>query len=315
MRVLLVAHQFAYGNPQNGLSDVMLHMFPELQEVADASIFDYPSVEGKFGRRIMNEYLRSEIVGNPYDLIIFVPRSGDEIDVETWSYRRGARLVMWMFNDDWRFDQFSKTACWDYDLVVSDSSDAQKMYGDLGYGGDRVLAMPRACNPRWFPKSDYESRDIDVLFIGQRYGYREEMINEIRKGLMPQWNLVTGHFGNPRVQWNDYVAAMVSARVVVSLTRNSAGTGYQTKLRDYEALAAGAVLVSDSPLSSEFTGIPESSRLWFANADDAVDHVRGILESPERGATMSRRGQELIEESGRYKHRFVQVLQRVEELA
>jgi len=310
MALLLVASRYDYGQPQRGFSFEYLHLYQSMLDAGySVDLFDFPTVEAQHGRRIMNELLRTQFLLNDYQAVLYVPYQGNEIQKESWGFRSPETvLVLWMFNDDWRYESYTRTACWDFDAVVSDVPGAEHLYGrDLGYDG-RVFYMPRACRPSWFSSDiPLASRPVDVTFLGQIYGDREDLLRRMIASLPDGTRVAVSGVTTGRTDWWTYAQIMNQSKIVYCPAHASQGTAYQSKARFSEALAAGAVLVTDHPQGAYLCD-PDAHSGPFAVYAETPEQVGEVLRHLDRYVEMARLGTAEVLQRRRYVDRIGTVL-------
>lgn len=312
MRVLFIYPRQDYGDENHGLGLEELHM---VMSLVDAGVvvtrFDFNGTMQRHGQQIMNELLRTEFSNGPYDAIIYVPLDGTEITEETWSYvENKTPRVLWLFNDVWRFSSFGCERCWDYDWVVTDDPAGEQKYKDLGFG-DNVLFVPRGCRTKWFrdynPSAD---RPIDISFVGQAYGYRPEKLKAILELLPPDTKTLIGNFNQKYFKWADYVSVMGGSKIVLSFGKASQGDHWQIKTRDFEATAAGALLLADSP-DVELVLDDGLEFCLFDTPESAVEKIKYYLAHPEERIDIASRGQAYTMSHHDYRFRFDELFRRM----
>lgn len=132
----------------------------------------------------------------------------------------------------------------------------------IGGRGGRPWYAPEAADPAFHHPVRVE-RDLDVVFVGQRYGRRGDLVEYLRgRGLRVAcfgrgWE--TGH-----VDFEETVQLFSRAKVVLGMGDTGAMTGLQAlKGRDFEAPMSGAVyLTSFNPELADFFHIGREILCW-----------------------------------------------------
>lgn len=156
-----------------------------------------------------------------------------------------------------------------------------------------ALFWPLASDPEVFASGSDEGRDIDVLFIGNKYGVRGKIISYFkRRGLMVEC------YGNG---WSNGYA---NAEQMASLSRRAKiilGVGtvghcsdiYTLKLRDFDALMSGALYVThrNPDLYRLFREGEEIE--YYESPEEAYKKIQYFLEHPEERVRIGLKGQKV----------------------
>ena len=106
------------------------------------------------------------------------------------------------------------------------------------------LFWPLASDPRLFALKNGEERDIDVLFIGDRYGVRGEIVEYLeRRGI--KVDCYGNGWPNGYVNADQNIALSSRARIILGIgTVGHCSDVFTIKLRDFDALMTGALYVT-----------------------------------------------------------------------
>ena len=164
----------------------------------------------------------------------------------------------------------------------------------LWYAVERCPALfwPLASSPEVFAPSDDEIRDIDVLFIGNKYGARGEIIQYIKKH-----GVRVDCYG--RGWSNGYVnaeqMASLSKRAQIILGVGLVGYAldvYTLKLRDFDAIMSGALYLThrNPDLCQLFCEGEEIE--YYDTPKEALKKIRFYLDHPEDLVKVAKNGQQ-----------------------
>tara|TARA_B100000519_G_scaffold95239_1_gene82703 strand:+ start:2424 stop:3695 length:1272 start_codon:yes stop_codon:yes gene_type:complete len=163
----------------------------------------------------------------------------------------------------------------------------------LWYAVERCPALfwPLASSPEVFAPSDDEIRDIDVLFIGNKYGARAEIIQYIKN-----------HGVKVECYGRGWSNGYVNAEQMASLSKRASiilGVGtvgycpdvYTLKLRDFDALMTGALYMTHRN--------PDLCRIFkegeemecYESPQEAVEKIRYYLDHQVERELIGRVGQ------------------------
>jgi spore maturation protein CgeB len=127
------------------------------------------------------------------------------------------------------------------DMVLTTSPETCLWYGTEGAG---ALFWPLASDPRVFAPVDSAVRDIDVLFIGNKYGVRDKIVHHI-ESCGVKVDCYGGGWPNGYVNAEQNTALSKRARIILGVgTVGHCPDVYTLKLRDFDALMTGALYIT-----------------------------------------------------------------------
>ena len=184
MRILYVAMKYDYGRPEQGFSFEHYNFYHSLVHMGhDVVYFDFMTLLYEHGRSGMNARLLEVAKAEKPDLV-FTILFTDELDMAVLRKLTedvGLRTVNWFCDDHWRFESYSRLWAPCFRWVVTTAASALPKYAAIGYGN--VIKSQWACNTFM-----YKSMDLplvyDVTFVGQPYGHRRTIIEELRRAGM-----------------------------------------------------------------------------------------------------------------------------------
>jgi len=106
------------------------------------------------------------------------------------------------------------------------------------------LFWPLASDPRLFKRENGKERDIDVLFIGDCYGIRGEIVAYLeRRGI--KVDCYGNGWPNGYVNADQNIALSARARIILGIgTVGHCSDVFTIKLRDFDALMTGALYIT-----------------------------------------------------------------------
>ncbi len=182
MKILYVGMKYDYMNPARGYSfehynfyDALVHMDGGIHEVA---YFPFDEIMQRHGREEMNRMLSETVQRINPDLCFFF-LFNDEITSNTIRKitEAGYKTFNWFADDHWRFENFSKYWCWNFNYVSTTDSMAVDKYQKIGY--QNVIKTQWACNHFLYRPPKIEERGryfYDVSFVGQFSDSRKKII-------------------------------------------------------------------------------------------------------------------------------------------
>jgi hypothetical protein len=148
-------------------------------------------------------------------------------------------------------------------------------------GGNPVF-LAEGCAPEVYRASDPARQDIDVCFVGARYGFRSAFVNHLQAAGI---GVTTGGHGWPSgpLSVDEMIDLMRRAKIILGL----GGVGWSPDLknikgRDFEAPCIGTYLTSFNPDLAELFRVGEEIAC-YSTTDEAIEVIRALLrDSPKR---------------------------------
>jgi spore maturation protein CgeB len=218
--------------------------------------------------------------------IIFTYLSGElvEPDVIRTIRRHAVPLVNLALNDKEHFigkirrgrAWGSRDICREFDLCWTSTQDALIKYC---VEGALPVYLPEGANPEIHKPCNIE-KTIDVLFVGQCYGNRAEVISElVKRGITVE---AYGHgWPNGHLSVSDMVNLYSRSRINLGFAGVSGHKDtYCLKGRDFEIpMSGGLYLTEEHPeLAHAFT--PGEEILTYSGIDDLADKIKYYLAHP-----------------------------------
>lgn len=180
MKILLNIMQYDYGDKTRGYSFEYDSFYDSLVKMGhQVDIFDFLTLCQTSGRREMNQRLLSLVKKRKYDLVLtslYTDEFSSDFLKELKRYCTNS--IVWMNDDQWRWENLGKKVCFSFHHVITTDPDAVKKYHDIGY--KNVILSQFACNINLFKKLSLK-KDIDVSFVGQPNPWRRFVIEYLRK--------------------------------------------------------------------------------------------------------------------------------------
>jgi len=175
------------------------------------------------------------------------------------------------------------------DMTLTTCSETCAWYYVEGYS---ALFWPLASNPAVFTPAYGELRDIDVLFIGNQYGVRGDIVDCLeRNGI--KVDCYGRGWPNGYVNAEQNIALSKRARIILGLgTVGHCTDVFTLKLRDFDALMTGALYVThrNPDLCNIFTEGQEIE--CYESPREAAEKIRYYLDHPVERERIGRLGQQ-----------------------
>jgi spore maturation protein CgeB len=207
----------------------------------------------------------------------------------------------------------------EYDLVISNSEGGLETL--LGLGARRAEAIFWGADPDFFAPQPVE-KETDVFFYGYGDKFRREwmsaFVGEPSREMVDVDFALGGHdflgdTGLARrmgdIPFPSFPRAISAARVNLCLTRRPHATVYaSSSCRPFELASAGAAIVSNPYDGIERWFEPGSELVIAADATEAMDAYRALLDDPGQAEEMGRRARERVLDEHTYRHRARRLL-------
>lgn len=240
------------------------------------------------------DYLYVVFMNARPDLVFIL--NGDMIMPDTLRFFRfyGARVVVWMFDNIARFPR-----CVDNISVVDlfccfDSADVRKLNDE----GHKVMFLPQACDTTRYHTIEGTKHDIDLLFVGNMWGYqrRKELLldiirrynEELNIQIYGRWDYLTknpiGYLRRPYpkiIHSRNIPPEQVNrlynrARIVLNIHHEAQADGANPKV--YEICGAGAYQICnrnpyiETIYPQDAIGLYSNEEELFGRIDYALAH-------------------------------------------
>ena len=298
--VLMVAPRWDYGDPSRGDSFEYENFGLAMSNIAPhVKFFDSTRLCGIAGedqyRILMDELEDAKAT------VMFSMFFGDDIDPEALRQVRDTSLVPvvnWFCDDHWRYDSFSRVLAPSLTLSVTTDFGAAARYrtdglrcllSQWGVPGSRISALEPDASPR-----------DRIAFVGQTYGRRESVLEDLERLIVPT-NLAVYGYGttNGRITVDEMYSLFNSSLASLNFADSwnpdpSIPRPSQLKARTFEVPGAGGVLITQSSAElHEYFNI--GSEIFVADTtDEIVETVRFIRENPEDRLRMSIAGRQRV---------------------
>ena len=173
------------------------------------------------------------------------------------------------------------------DMFLTTAPEICSWYGVEGYS---AVFWPLASDPELFGSDSDSERDIDVLFIGNRYGVRGKIVDYLtQRGIAVN---CYGHgWPNGYVDAKENINLSKRAKIILGVgTVGHCSDVFTLKLRDFDALMAGALYVTNRnpdllKLFSEGQEI-----ICYSKPGEAYEKINFYLNNPRERLNISKSG-------------------------
>ena len=226
MRILYVAMKYDYGRRNQGPSFEHYNFYDCLLQMGhDIVYFDFMTLMQEHGRTWMNNRLM-EVAKNEKPDLMFTVLFTDEFDssiLRSVTEDVGVMTVNWFCDDHWRFERYSRLWAPCFRWVVTTAESALPKYARIGYRN--VIKSQWACNTFLYRRI-HLPQEFDVTFVGQPYGHRRKVIEQLRQAGIDVRTWGQG-WDSGRVSQDEMIRIFSASRINLNLT-----TAYGAKSDD-----------------------------------------------------------------------------------
>lgn len=280
-KVLVISLKYDYGIPFRGIAYEYQNQTRCLMNMDEiwAIHFDYYSYCFKYGHKFAHKVLSELMFSQNFDAIFYIPYL-HYLYNDDWTKLKknhSIKLIAWLFDDDKRHEEHSRHLASADALVTTMPIVFNKRKED---GWENQILANFAVNETLY--QDYNiPRDIDVLFIGQSFGIRQEFISYLALNGI---NVVKRGLGWPegRVDMREMISLLNRAKIVLNFCDSDTRPELShVKGRVFEVCATGGCLLTqESPDLVELFDLNDEVAT-FNSKEEMIQKVRFLLENPK----------------------------------
>lgn len=181
------------------------------------------------------------------------------------------------------------------------------------YASENMLALfwPLASDEKLFAEDAGSDKDIDILFIGNRYGIRRKLVKYLSKQGISVTCYGSG-WPNGFVNADQNVALSKRAKIILGIgTIGHSSDIYTLKLRDFDALMTGALYITHRN--------PDLLRLFhegehlecYTSPKELSIKLKYYLNNPEKCSEIGREGNYLAKKNHTWDYRLTSTFSRL----
>jgi spore maturation protein CgeB len=174
------------------------------------------------------------------------------------------------------------------DMVLTTSSETCLWYT---VEGCPVINWPLASDPNLFYKKYNQPRDIEVLFIGNKYGVRGKIVNKLISSGIDVTAYGNG-WPNGTSSFEKSIELSNRSKIILGIgTVGHCADLFTMKLRDFDAPMSGALYIThrNPDLTSLYKEGEEIE--FYLTVDEAISKIRFYLQNPDELSRVAFNGQ------------------------
>lgn len=252
-----------------------LYLYEPLQKIfSKVILYDYLKRRTEIGVRAVNQEIIELVRKEHPKYVIWTSWQYDIQESTLETIRQESTVIGWFFDDDWRFDDYSKWWIPYLDYCVTNAIEAVPKYIEFNAGVIQTIPNTGVAIDRdW---SNIEEK-YDVSFVGSRYcADREQYINELKKK-----NILVHLFGDG---WGEYVSfeeminIFKTSKINLNFSKDVANQEkLQIKGRVFQVCMAGGFMLTEyAPGIEKYFDI-DKEIVCFRNAEEMLHKIAYYL--------------------------------------
>ncbi|MHC1589220.1 MAG: CgeB family protein, partial [Methermicoccaceae archaeon] len=307
--VLYVGIRYDYGNREWGLSYEHYNFYHTLLNMDYSLIyFDYDRIKQRYGIERMSKMLRETVYCYHPDFLFYY-HFHDWVDHRVWreiSEELPTKTIIGLGDDHWRYEETRPV--WElFNYVATTDEKGYERRRDEGF--DNVLLSQWACN-HFIYRNLNLPRVYDITFVGQPYGKRAELIEELKERGV---NVITfgrgWKNGKPIPSQSEFIRIYNQSKISLNMQYASVGESMQLKGKDFLAPGCGSLLLTNDTEQMRRYFIPDEEIITYEDADDAAEKIRYYLANDEEREKIAKRGYERVMREHTYERRFLEMFE------
>jgi spore maturation protein CgeB len=308
--ILYVANKYDYADKNRGFGYEHYHFYLTLINSGYKIIyFPYDDLKQKYGRKKMSLMLREAVYYYQPEILLYFHFS-DWVDHSVWkeiSDELPTKTII-MLGDDYVRHEETRPIWEIFNIIVTMDAFAYEKRKKEGFSN--VFLSQWGFN-HFLYKDLNIPRIYDVTFIGQCYGKRPVLINELRKQGVNILTFGRGWPGSKRILQSDVIKIYNQSKIVF----NSFLTAKDTigiNGRDFEASGCGGLCVTQDIEELKKFFIPGKEVITYKNIEDAAKKIKYYLSHDEERETISKNGHSRALLDHTYEKRFNEIFKMVD---
>lgn len=265
-----------------------LYLVDPLNEIfSGVTVYDYLQKRAEIGIKEINQEIIAIVKDQHPDYVVWVSWQYDILPATFEAIRKeGAVVIGFFFDDDWRFENYSKWWIPYLDYVVTHGHTSVAKYEALG---SRVI--PAMLNTGASVEVDWENlkEKYDVSFVGSKFSDRAAWLTALQER-----NIPVAAFG---AGWGGYVSFedMLDTFTTSKINLNFSGTYFQAlhmKGRIFQVCLAGGFLLTEYAPEIENYFVIDKEIVCFQDIDELTDKLHYYINHEDERRAIAKAGWE-----------------------
>lgn len=289
-----------------------LYLYEPLKKIfSRVIVYDYLKRRAEIGIEAMNDEITA-LVRNEHPEYLLWPSFYDDIEPSTLDTIRkeGTIVTGWFWDDEWRFDFYSKYWAPHLDYCITNAIEAVPRYRELG--AKVIQTVPNtgiAIDPDWSNLQEI----YPVSFVGSiSVADRRQYLDRIKKNNIPVH--LFGQGSGRYVPFQEMLEIFRTSKINLSFSKGGAYYWVrQLKGRMFQVCMAGGFLLTEyAPGIEDYYEIGKEI-VCFENAEEMIDKISYYLGHEEERRAIARAGWERASREHTSNHMVARVYHQIEQ--
>ena len=293
-KVLYLAAKYDYGDRSRGISYEEYNFFYTLKNMCEIELvrLDVYSLYHRYGKEITNKVIKEVALLEGVDniLVLLFHDIFDHRMFRDLSDNYAVETALWLFDDDKRFDQ-TRELVRSFNKVIT--TIPQRHEQRLKEGLNSQLAQFAANH---YLYKDYGmQRHLDVVFIGQNFGNRQEYLEHLQSNGINVLAYGRGWPQTGRLSQVEMIELLNRAKIALNFSSSAGNPELKfLKGRVFEIPATGAMLLTEECEGLDLYFNVKEDIGVFKDKDSLLVEVKRLLGSPKLLSTIAFNGKEKV---------------------
>ncbi|WP_020405748.1 glycosyltransferase [Hahella ganghwensis] len=307
-KVLYIAAKYDYGDRSRGISYEEYNFLYTLKNMEDIELIrlDVYSLCHRYGKDTTNKVIKEVALLNGVDKILVLLYHDifkHEMFLEL-SKSKTFETILWLFDDDKRYKSTKGLVrCFNKVVTTIPFRHEQR----LKKGINSQLAQFAANH---FLYKDYSiERDVDVVFIGQNFGHRQEYIEYLKENDINVLVYGRGWPNSRRLTQVEMIELLNRAKVALNFSSSDGNPNLRfLKGRVFEIPATGALLLTEECEDLDKYFDIDKEVITFHDKETLLNKIKNIISDPRLVKSISETGQLKVIENYTFERYIREVL-------
>jgi len=222
---------------------------------------------------------------------------------------QGLKVVGWFSDDHWRFDRYSKKFAKHLFCSITTDVNAISKYKANNL---KVIKSQWASNPKYY-RPVHGKENYDVTFVGQKYGIRINVIDNLLKNNIPIQ--VFGRGWDKYILFDEIVTIFSNSKINLNISSSYKDKRIkQIKGRVFEVPMCGGFLLTDYVDGLEDYFKIGEEIVCYETQKDLVEKIIYYLENEEERKTIAMNGYRACHQRHTWRHRFTDIFMALDDM-
>jgi spore maturation protein CgeB len=287
----------------------LMQVYKPLEEFGDVYAFQYDVEMIHFGRTEMQERLKKFIDTVEPDYVFHFTYKADILPATWKEISDKYCTIAFNSDDDRRYEEFTKAYTEPFKYVVTTYPHVYALMSHHGrilssWGANQFYFKP-IIDRKLLQSNMLKEKTIDVSFVGQKYGDREELISDL------DIELYGNGWPNGFVDFKEMAKIIASSKISINFSKGADGNK-QIKLRPFEICACNTLCMCEYVEGMEEYYTDGKEIIFFADRSELVEKVNYYLNHEVRRKAIAQAGYDRTVNNHLWSNRFGAIFEQIE---